>query len=77
MSWLCKQCETVNTDDVLECEVCDAVSPYLSRFDYNEIDPKVPTIIRWKAEYCDSIKLFYIYLVTDVTHLNDTRMNIV
>lgn len=77
MSWLCKQCETVNTDDVLECEVCDAVSPYLSRFDYNEIDPKVPTTIGWNAEYCDSVKLSYRCHVTDVTHLNDTRMNLV
>ncbi len=39
MSWLCRQCETVNIDDVIECEVCDAVSPYLSRFDYDEITP--------------------------------------
>lgn len=74
MSWLCKQCETVNTDDVLECEVCDAVSPYLSRFDYDEIDPKVPTTIRWKAEYCDSVKLSYRGHVTDVTHLNAARI---
>ena len=53
MSWICRLCETVNTDDVLECEVCDAVSPYLSRFDYDEIDPETPTTIRWQAEACD------------------------
>lgn len=74
MSWLCKQCETVNTDDVLECEVCDAVSPYLSRFDYDEIDPDVPTTIRWKAEECDCVKLSYRGHITDVTHLNAARI---
>ena len=74
MSWLCKQCETVNTDDVLECEVCDAVSPYLSRFDYDEINPEVPTTIRWKAEACDCVKLSYRGHITDVTHLSAARI---
>lgn len=74
MTWLCKQCETVNTDDVLECEVCDSVSPYLSRFDYDEIDPEVPTTIRWKAESCDCVKLSYRGHITDVTHLNAARI---
>lgn len=74
MSWLCKQCETVNTDDVLECEVCDAVSPYLSRFDYDEIDLNKPTTIRWKAEACDCVKLSYRGHITDVTHLNAARI---
>lgn len=74
MSWLCKQCETVNTEDVLECEVCDAVSPYLSRFDYDEINPEEPTTIRWKAEACDCVKLSYRGHVTDVTHLNAARI---
>ena len=74
MSWICKQCETVNTDDVLECEVCDAVSPYISRFDYDEIDPEVPTTIRWKAEACDCVKLLYRGHITDVTHLTAARI---
>lgn len=74
MSWLCKQCETVNTDDVLECEVCDSISPYLSRFDYDEINPGVPTTIRWNAEACDCVKLSYRGHVTDVTHLNAARI---
>lgn len=74
MSWLCRQCETVNTDDVIECEVCDAVSPYLSRFDYDEITPSKPTTIRWKAEECDCIKLHYRGHITDVSHLNSVRI---
>ena len=74
MSWTCRLCETVNTDDVLECEVCDAVSPYLSRFDYDEIDPESPTTIRWQAEACDSVKLSYRGHITDVTHLNAARI---
>lgn len=74
MSWICKQCETVNLDDALECEVCDAVPPYLSQFDYDEIDNDKHTTLRWKAEYCDSIKLSYIGHETDVTHLNATRI---
>ena len=73
MSWLCRQCETVNTDDVIECEVCDAVSPYLSRFDYDEITPSKPTTIRWKAEECDCIKLHYRGHITDVSHLNSVQ----
>ena len=74
MSWICRLCETVNTDDVLECEVCDAVSPYLSRFDYDEIDPETPTTLRWQAEACDSVKLSYRGHITDVTHLNAARI---
>ena len=74
MSWICRLCETVNTDDVLECEVCDAVSPYLSRFDYDEIDPETPTTIRWQAEACDCVKLSYRGHITDVTHLNVARI---
>lgn len=74
MSWLCKLCETVNTDDVIECEVCDAVSPHLSRFDYGEIVPNVPTTIRWQVEDCDCVKLSYRGHVTDVTHLNAARI---
>ena len=74
MSWICKLCETVNTDDVIECEVCDAVSPHLSRFDYDEIVPDVPTTIRWQAEDCDCVKLSYRGHVTDVTHLNAARI---
>jgi RimJ/RimL family protein N-acetyltransferase len=74
MSWICRLCETVNTDDVLECEVCDAVSPYLSRFDYDEIDPDTPTTIRWQAEACDCVKLSYRGHITDVTHLNAARI---
>lgn len=74
MSWTCRLCETVNTDDVLECEVCDAISPYLSRFDYDEIDPEKPTTIRWQAESCDNVKLSYRGHITDVTHLNAARI---
>lgn len=74
MSWLCKRCETENTDDVLECEVCDAVSPHLSRFDYDEIDPEIPTTIRWQAEDCDCVRLSYRGHITDVTHLQAARI---
>ena len=74
MSWLCKQCETINTDDIIECEVCGAVSPYLSRFDYDEITPSKPTTIRWQAEECENIKLRYRGHVTDVSHLNSVRI---
>lgn len=74
MSWLCKQCETVNTDDTIECEVCDAVSPHLSQFDYDEIDPSRPTTIRWKAECCDSVCLSYRGHTTDVTRLHTVRI---
>ena len=63
MSWLCRQCETVNTDDVIECEVCDAVSPYLSRFDYDEITPSKPTTIRWKAEECDCMSVISLQMI--------------
>lgn len=70
MSWFCKQCETINTDDVLECEVCDAVSPYLSRFDYDEIDPNKYTTLRWKAECCNKVKISYRGHIIDVTDLS-------
>jgi RimJ/RimL family protein N-acetyltransferase len=74
MSWLCKQCETVNSDNALECEVCDAVSPYLSRFDYDEIDPSRPTTLRWQAEGCNTIILSYHGREMDVTHLHAARI---
>ena len=74
MGWFCKQCETVNSDDVLECEVCDAISPHLSRFDYEEIDSTKPTTLKWKAEACDSVILIHKGIKTDVTDMQTARI---
>ena len=74
MSWICKQCETVNTDDVLECEVCDAVSPHLSLFEFDHINSDSPTGIRWKAECCDRVYLSYGGRETDVTYISETKI---
>lgn len=68
MSWLCKQCETVNQDDsLIKCEVCDEVSPHLSKFDYDEINPLALTEVRWKAEECDCVKAVYDGRETELT----------
>ena len=68
MSWICKQCETVNTDDVLECEVCEAVVPQIKSFSYTEIDVNKPTTFFWESCDCDEVILCYDeseYNVTD------------
>lgn len=74
MSWQCKLCETLNPDDAIECEVCGGVSPYMSRFDYDEINPDKPTTIRWKAESCDKVYIKYRGHVTDVSGINAVRI---
>lgn len=74
MSWLCRMCETENSDDLITCEVCDSVSPYIDRFDYEEIDPTRPTTIRWKAVGCDSVKLIYNGHTQNVSTLNAIRI---
>ncbi|WP_262279331.1 GNAT family N-acetyltransferase [Hallella absiana] len=74
MSWQCKLCETLNPDDAIECEVCGGISPYLSRFDYDEINQDKPTTIRWKAESCDKVYIKYRGHVTDVTGINAIRI---
>lgn len=71
MSWICKQCETVNTDDVLVCEVCDAVAPQIKSFSYTEIDVNKPTTFFWESCDCDEVILCYDeveYNVTDTKH---------
>lgn len=74
MSWLCRMCETENSDDLITCEVCDSVSPYIDRFDYDEIDSTRPTTIRWRAVGCNSVKLVYNGHTQDVSSLNAIRI---
>lgn len=74
MGWLCRMCETENSDDLISCEVCDSVSPYIDRFDYDEIDPSRPTTIRWKAVECNNVKLLYNGRIQDVSALNAIRI---
>jgi len=74
MSWLCRMCETENTDDLISCEVCDSVSPYIDHFDYDEINPTRPTTIRWKAIGCNSAMLIYNGHKQDVSSLNAIRI---
>lgn len=76
MSWLCKSCETINSDDVIECDVCGGISPHLCQFDYDEISSDKPTTIRWKAEACDKVCIKYNGHVTDVTGLNSIKINV-
>lgn len=71
MSWICKQCETVNTDDVLVCEVCDAAVPQIKSFSYTEIDVNKPTTFFWEGCDCDEVILCYDeaeYNVTEAKH---------
>lgn len=75
MSWICKQCETLNADDVIECEVCNSVSPHLSRFDYEAIGSNSITRLQWKAECCDNVKLIISGHVSDVSHLNSVHIS--
>lgn len=74
MGWLCRMCETENSDDLISCEVCDSVSPYIDRFDYDEIDSTRPTIIKWKAVECKSVKLIYNGHTQDVSTLSAIRI---
>lgn len=67
MSWICRLCETVNSDDSITCEVCDAKSPSLASFEYEEIDSNSETIISWKAEDADTVMLYFDGTKQDVT----------
>ena len=72
MSWICKQCETLNTDDTLECEVCCSVAPLIRNLFYSNIDVNKLTSISWDAIEYDEIILIFKgkeYDVTDKTSI--------
>ena len=58
MSWFCNLCETVNTDDVVECEVCGGISPILSYFTYKYQD-NVYAELKWEAVNANEIEALY------------------
>lgn len=76
MSWSCKQCETVNEDNVRICEVCDAVSPHLISFDYGCAMLGNPTTVKWRTEFCDKVVLSCGGKIYDVTLKNETKLSI-
>ena len=59
MSWICKNCETENADILDVCEVCETHAPIIVDFEYDKLLSDKPITIRWKAEYCDSVSIFY------------------
>ena len=59
MSWICKNCETENPDILDICEVCETHAPIIVEFTYDKILSGSPITVRWKAEYCDNISIFY------------------
>lgn len=76
MSWKCKQCETLNSDESIVCEVCDAVSPHISNFDYDDIVPSKPTTLRWTAEACDHLEIENGNETIDATNLNEIEIQV-
>ncbi len=67
MSWLCKQCETENTDDLQFCEVCSSISP--------KATPLIKSFKALNKAYInDSVDLTWeIELATDI-YLNGTKI---
>lgn len=57
MNWLCKNCETNNSDDFITCMVCDEKSPeiFFFRSDSIEAELDTPVILEWEVKNVDSI----------------------
>ena len=49
MSWKCSFCESFNSDVKIICEVCDSISPFLAKFNYEYIGNN-KAVIEWQAE---------------------------
>lgn len=64
MSWQCNLCETINTDDLLECEVCSSLVPRIISMNYSNVDITKPTTIVWESFECDKTIIVY----NDVEH---------
>lgn len=65
MSWNCKQCGAVNPDEVVRCEVCEELSPFLVSFNV-EYKNKNTVIISWSEGNTDLTEIIY----------NDKRHNV-
>ena len=59
MSWICKNCETENSDTLDICEVCETHAPKIVDFQYDKVLSGKPIIIRWKTEHCENVSIYY------------------
>lgn len=59
MSWICKNCETENSDILEVCEVCETHAPRILDFTYDKVLSDKPIEIRWKTEFCEHISIYY------------------
>ena len=67
MSWICKRCETENSDKLDVCEVCDTQAPRIIDLSYDRIITGKSITVRWVAEFCDNIAVIYGGEQIDVT----------
>ena len=73
MSWQCNFCDTRNTTDIIACEVCGAIPPILSKFDYIYIgNEKVE--ISWFAVNALEIEVYYNNNKYNVTNWKSARV---
>lgn len=59
MSWICRNCETENSDELDVCEVCETHAPLIVDFQYDKVLSGKPITVRWKTENCDSVSICY------------------
>jgi hypothetical protein len=75
MAWRCKLCETDNTDDSIICEVCEGISPVLSKFDYQYVNNGKVEIC-WQVENADKISVAFKGKMYDVTQWKSARLKV-
>lgn len=70
MSWICKNCETENSDKLDICEVCESCAPTIFDFIYDKVLTGNPIGISWKTANCNNVSIIYNGETTDVSEKN-------
>lgn len=71
MSWICKNCETENSDMLDVCEVCETHAPQIIDFQHDKVLSGKPISIKWKTEFCESASIYYKGETIDVSDKNE------
>lgn len=75
MSWKCSFCESFNSDEKIICEVCDSISPFLAKFNYEYIGNN-KAVIEWQAENARKVIACFNSKKYDITNWKAARISL-
>ena len=75
MSWICNQCESLNSDERIICEVCNSISPVLVKFNF-KYEENNKAIIEWQAENACRVTALFNSHTYDISNWKSARISL-